>query len=184
MINFLSKLTSVTGVVLAVTVMNIPAIQAATVTYQFQGITDNGAFPFPNESYSGLFRFDESGLTNSYTGTLPVSTVHFTFLGTNFTEANAAATPLVSFDNGTFLGLNFSANTANFSFSFIPGSTDATDAYFSYLDANQQSGAGDVTYNRVNGGQNSSIPEPSSVLSLLGLGLLGISLMYYRQSPS
>jgi hypothetical protein len=175
MLNTLSKLTQLTSVVLTVTVLNIQTLQAATVTYQFQGTTDPGSFPFPNESYSGLFSFYDSLLTGSFSGDLPISSLQFTFLSTNFTQNSALVPSVVSFNNGNFLGLNFSANTPDFSFSLIPGSVDTSDAFFSYENNSQQGGFGDVTYTFVSR-VNTSIPEPSSVVGLLGLGILGIGL--------
>lgn len=181
MIEILPKLTRVTGVCLAVALLDIHAVQSATVTYQFQGITDSG--PLLSENYSGSLSFDDSTLTSSYSGELGVSAVQMTFLGTNFTEANAASSPVVSFLNGEFLGLSFSVNNQiigsnDISFSLIHGSSDTTDAYFTYS-VNQPTvvgGAGDLIYSQVNGQPITSIPEPSSVLGLLGLGLVGISL--------
>lgn len=164
-----------TGFILFFGGITLQPAQAALITYQFSGITDATPGPLPNESYTGQFTFDNAALTGLFTGEINVDTLQMTFLGTNFTQANApvSAPPTVSFSNGTFLGLNFSVqnqtvNSGNLSFSFTPGTVDTTDAQFAYT-FNIESGFGDVTYTPIS---TEPTPEPSPVFGLLGLGML------------
>jgi len=173
---FFSQLAPITPLLALAVAFNPSGVLAATVTYQVQGVTDSGNFL--NQSYSGVFSFDDGPpITSTYTGTVNIPDVQFAFLGENFTEADAATTPLAYFDNGSFIGWNFSVLNAlisntfiSFSFSFIPGSNNILESFFTY-ESNGQSGAGSADYTLLATG----IPEPSVSLGLLGLGLLGIS---------
>jgi hypothetical protein len=177
---FFSQLAPLTPLLALAVAFNPSGVLAATVTYQVQGVTDSGNFPFPNQSYSGVFSFDDGPpITPTYTGTVNIPDVQFAFLGENFTEADAATTPLAYFDNGSFIGWDFSVADAlisgtitSFSFSFIPGSNDILESYFTY-ESNGKSGAGSADYTLL--ATATGIPEPSVSLGLLGLGLLGIS---------
>jgi hypothetical protein len=142
------------GVVLSLAVRQVNPAQAAIVNYNLAGTI---------ETFSGTFSYDNSLLTGSDFEFLDVSQVNLNFLGSTFTAVNADPNPTVEFLDGNFLGLNFSTSSFTPEFSLIPafGSTEAT---FSYIGTNDK-GSGRIQY--------ALVPEPSTVLGLIALGIGG-----------
>jgi hypothetical protein len=146
-----------------------PAAQAAIQTWNFSGTVESGSLI--GETYSGLFSFDDAGLTGTDSEYLTVSSLSMLFNSTAYTLVDELATTEVAFDNGNFLGMTFSADN----FTFIHGWADTSDAYFAY-DATfpALSGTGNVVY--------APVPEPRDwMLMLAGLGLVGVMVERSRR---
>ena len=157
----------------------VETAQAATVAYTLEGTVTSG--PLLNQTYSGIFSFDDTLLTGMGEEFLTVDQIFVNFNGSNFTKADATDIPEVAFFEGDFLGLSFSVAQDNppFSFSFIPGFFDVTESFLTY-EQGGLSGDGNVTYTSV------SVPESSSLVSLLGFGLLGLGFSIFgkQKAPS
>lgn len=139
--------------------------QAATNTYTFSGTLDSGVFN--GETFSGQFSFDAAltGVGNEYQA---VDSVNLSFHSQAYTQINAAAVPEVAFADGTFLGLSFTVESSDPTFSLVPGITSVAEAYFGYAPSMGGSGFGSVTYTLM------PVPEPEAYAMLLaGLGLVG-----------
>jgi hypothetical protein len=154
--------------------LNPNSSQAAIVSYSLSGTVDSG--PLLNQPYSGTFSFDDSLLTGIGSEFLPVPTVTVDFGGT-YTQSDAASPPEVAFLDGDLLGLSFSVNTSNLDFSFVPGFFDVSEAYFTYQTP-QGAGAGNIIYAPV-----TAVPESSSVLGILALGICGLGTLLKRHQP-
>lgn len=142
----------------------LPA-QAAIQNYNFSGAMDSGFYN--GASFSGSFSFDDASLTASGLELLGLNAINLSVLNSHFTQLDALVTPDVAFQDGVFLGLEWSVNssTPDLGFSFIAGSVDASDAYVAYNTNLGNSGAGSVNY--------APVPEPESYAMLLaGLGML------------
>jgi len=150
------------GVVLSLAVQQVNPAQAAIVSYNLAGTIQNGLLT--GQTFSGTFSYDNSPLTGSGFEFLDVSQVNLNFSGSTFTAVDADSNPTVEFLDGILLGLNFSTSSFTPEFSLIPafGTTEAT---FSYIGANNDSGSGPVQY--------VLIPEPSTVLGIIALGIGG-----------
>ncbi|HEY9800650.1 MAG TPA: PEP-CTERM sorting domain-containing protein [Leptolyngbyaceae cyanobacterium] len=144
--------------------------QAATINYTIEVSIDSGSLSGNN--YFGSFSYDNSSLTGSGEEFIDVSDVSFNFDGTNYTVAN---NPQVAFLDGKFLGLSYSPEP---SLSFIPGFFDVSEAYFAYDFGSFSSGFGDVTYTL----QNTSVPEPTTVISLVAVGAWGVTSRLKRKA--
>jgi hypothetical protein len=149
------------GVVLSFAVQQVNSAQAAIVSYNLAGTIQNGLLT--GQTFSGTFSYDNSLLTGLGFEFLDVSQVNLNFFGSTFTAVDADSNPTVEFLDGILLGLNFSTSSFTPEFSLIPafGSTEAT---FSYIGIND-SGSGPVQY--------VLIPEPSTVLGIIALGIGG-----------
>ena len=149
------------GVVLSLAVQQVNPAHAAIVSYNLAGTIQNGSLT--GQTFSGTFSYDNSPSTGSGFESLDASQVNLNFLGSTFTAVNADSNPTVEFLDGILLGLNFSTSSFTPEFSLIPafGSTEAT---FSYIGIND-SGSGPVQY--------VLIPEPSTVLGIIALGIGG-----------
>lgn len=140
--------------------------QAASTSYTFNGTLDSGVFN--GETFSGQFSFDDATLTGSGDEYLAVDSVNLNFHAQAYTQTHAAAIPEVAFSDGTFLGLSFSVDSSDPTFSLIPGVTSLAEAYFGYAPTAGDSGYGSVAYTVV------PVPEPKTYAMLLaGLGLVG-----------
>lgn len=141
----------------------LPAAQAAT--YSFSGMMDSGSLI--GESLSGSLSFDDSGLIGSGFELFSLNNLSISFAGHTYTLANADVAPDVSYQDGVFLGLSYSASASAPQLAFIAGSLDASDAFVAYT-VGGMDGAGSLVY--------APVPEPESyALMLAGLGLLGVA---------
>jgi hypothetical protein len=158
--------------------VNASPAQAATITYDFEVSIDSGLLL--NEIYSGFFSFDNSTLSGVGEEYLSVSDLEFNFLGFDYTEADDSSFfgSEVAFFDGDFLGLSFSTDT---SFSFIPGFFAVDEAYFAYDVTNVGAGAGNITYSLRASQPSKSTPEPTSLITLLGLGTLAVGSQLKRK---
>ncbi len=177
---FLSLIFQGSVVAIATTILTstvVETAQAATVAYTLEGTVTSS--PLTNQTYSGIFTFDDTSLTGVGAEFVTVDKIFVNFNGSTFTKADATATPDVSFFEGDFLGLSFSVSQAPppFSFSFIPGFFDVTESFLTY-EQDGLSGDGNVTYTSV------SVPESSSLVSLLGFGVLGLGLSIFGKQKS
>ena len=139
-----------------------PAAQAAIQTWNFSGAIDSGSLL--GETYSGSFSFDDAALTGIDAEWLSVANLSMTFNGSAYTQADVAAGAAVEvgYQDGVFLGLAYSIDSAANPFTFVAGKYDTSDAFFAY-----GNGAGNVIY--------ASVPEPKDwMLLLAGIGLVGV----------
>ncbi|MBW4532175.1 MAG: hypothetical protein KME02_15935 [Aphanothece saxicola GSE-SYN-MK-01-06B] len=156
MTSLLPKLVLTTaGLTLSVALVQPAPLKAAVVGYTFDVLIDSG--PLQPNSYSGSFSYD--------TQTFSLTDFSFLFQGTPYDE-NDDPNASVLFDNGVFLGLEYSVNTLP-AFSFVPGFFDVGEAFFAYdLEASGgQGGAGSLAFTRVLNPETSAVPGP---LPLLG----------------
>lgn len=163
------------GVVLSLAVQQVNPAQAATVTYNLAGTIGTGLLK--GETFSGTFSYDDSPLTGSSFKTLEVSQLSLSFLRSTFTAADDDSYPdgpKVEFSDGNFLGLNFTVSSFTPEFSLIPafGTTEAT---FSYIGTDDD-GSGRVQYTL-----SATVPEPSTVLGLIALGIGGFLVSRKRE---
>ena len=144
-----------TGLALSMALVHPAPLKAAVVNYTFDILIDAG--PLAPNSYTGTFSYN--------TNTFNLTDFAFLFQGTEYDE-NDDPNASVVFDNGVFLGLEYSVSTQP-SFSFVPGFSDVSEAFFAYdLDAiGSQGGAGSLAFTRVVNPETSTVPGP---LPLLG----------------
>lgn len=148
----------------ALLIAALPAAQAAT--YSFSGLMDSGSLI--GESLSGSLSFDNLGLTGSGFELFNLSSLNISFAGHTYTLAEADVTPDVSYQDGVFLGLSYSASALEPKLALIAGSFSAGDAFVAYT-KNGLDGAGSISY-------TAAVPEPEAYAMLLaGLGLLGLA---------
>ncbi|AFY28283.1 hypothetical protein [Cyanobium gracile] len=156
MTSLLPKLAFVTtGLALGMAVVQPAPIKAAVVDYTFDILIDSG--PLTPNSYSGTFSYNSQ--------TFGLTDFSFLFQGTQYDEGDDPNASVI-FDNGVFLGLEYSVDTLP-AFSFVPGFFDVSEAFFAYdLDAiGSQGGAGSLAFTRVVTPDTSAVPGP---LPLLG----------------
>lgn len=147
----------------ALLAVTLPAAEAAS--YSFSGVMDSG--PLNGHSFSGSLSFDDSGLTGSGFELFSLSSLAINFAGRAYTLAHADVAPDVSYLDGVFLGLSYSASAFDPQLAFIAGSVDASDAFVAYT-VGHLDGAGSIVY--------APVPEPESyALLLAGLGLVGFA---------
>ncbi|MBT3069124.1 PEP-CTERM sorting domain-containing protein [Rhodoferax sp. U11-2br] len=143
--------------------ITLPAAQAAIQNYSFSGLIDSGAYI--GQTFSGSFSFDDATLTNLSDEWIPVNQMTMSFLGNNYTLAEASGTVEVNYNYGTFLGLSYSAGTTTEGFTLITGYSNISEAYLAYDTQLGDSGAGSVIY--------APVPEPETyALLLAGLALM------------
>ena len=178
------KLTA--GIVFSIVLLEAFPAKAEINTYNFEvSITDNPAI---NGTYNGWFSYDDAVPPTTDFGTdfFPVSTFNFNFLGTDYTEADANATPEAAFlSDGTFLGLATSVgdpSTDAVAFAFEPGFFSLSEAFFSYETTTYGAGFGDITYS-LRSSKGPSIPEPSITLALMS-GLIGLGVLRRQQQAT
>ena len=167
----LFRLTVSSALVLSGMTLSPSTAQSAIVTKNIMVDIDSG--PLVGNNYTGFVSYDDTLVNPSFSGTLPVTSLSFDFLGTTYTElSDPGAT--VSFNSGDFLGLDF-AVTMPPQPTFISGSITLSEAFFAYsLNPNVpgQAGTGVTTYTNANA--TTSVPEPGMVYSLLLFGCLGL----------
>jgi hypothetical protein len=147
----------------------LPAAQAAVQNYNFNGTLDSGAYS--GQNFSGSFSFDDAGLSGVDTEYSNLLSFNMSFLGSAFSLANA--TPFANLDvtyvNGAFLGVSYSADTTSLGFSLTPGYDHVSTAFLAYTTTAGSGigGAGSLAFTQ-------AVPEPESYAMLLaGLGLMG-----------
>jgi len=144
------------------------AAEASTITFVFDGTTDSGSLA--GESYSGNFGFDDSGLTLSGFESVPVQSLAFSFLATDFGLDSASAS--ADFQDGVFLGLSYTVAEFDPRFSLIAGLADSSDAYLAYTPSTGSAGFGSVRY--------TVVPLPAGLVLLPG----GLALLAsFRRRP-
>lgn len=142
----------------------LPAAQAATQNYLFNGALDSGIFN--GQTFSGSFSFDDAALTGFDTEWLNVDSLSMSFLGNSYSLADADGAVEVSYFNGDFVGLSYTVSVGDPQFSFIPGSFALNESFVAYDTTQGLSGAGSINF--------APVPEPESYAMLLaGLGLIG-----------
>jgi hypothetical protein len=154
------------AVLAALLLAALPAAQAATQSWNVSGMLDSGHYT--GQSFAGTFSFDDAFLSGSGEEWLTVDSLALNFAGMAYTLADADVPAEVSFFDGAFLGLSYSASNLNPQISFIPGFSSLNEAYIAYDISHGLSGAGDAIY--------APVPEPETYAMLLaGLGLLGVA---------
>jgi hypothetical protein len=141
-------------------------VEAAIIPYDFEVNINFG--PLLGNIYNGSLSYDELATGVTDPGgfiSLPLSDFAFTFLGTNYTEADDPTSTVDVTNPGlSFLGLNYSVSD----FSTVSGAftLNLADSSFNYT-INGSGGTGTITYRL----SSSAIPEPSLVLGFVSLGL-------------
>ncbi len=143
----------------------LPSAQAAT--YSFSGMMDSGSLT--GSSFFGNFSFDDLGLSGIGSEIRGLSSLSLRFAGQTYTLFDADAAPDVSYLDGAFLGLSYSASGIEPKVAFVAGHNDVSGAYLAYT-KNGLDGAGTVIY--------AAVPEPESyAMFLAGLGLMGLAAL-------
>jgi hypothetical protein len=147
----------------------LPAQTATAADFTFAGVVDSG--PLAGQAFSGVFGFDEAGVTPGLDGDLPLTSFALSLGGASFTLASADAPAWASFAGGTFVGLAYvdtdspSAATA-LQVALVPGFAVLDEAYLAYETADALAGFGSYGV--------SPVPEPAAVALWLG-GLAGLA---------
>ena len=140
--------------------MIAPVSEASIVNYTFSGVTDFEPGLFSGVAYTGSFAYDDATLTN-IVSELSLSSFTLNFMSTVFTLANQEFTSTADFQNGVFLGVNYTVNNFEPKFSFISASGSGLPedvAYFSYAPTSGESGFGSLNYVAV-----SAVPVPAAI---------------------
>jgi hypothetical protein len=142
--------------------------QASMVYYDFNGAIDYGSLV--GETYAGHFSFNDAGLAHTGFESVTLKSLSFNFLASNFGLANAAATATADFQDCTFLGVSYTVNTSNPTFSLYSGSLDTSDAGFAYTPSSGVAGYGSVTF-------TATVPEPEKyAMMLLGAAMVSFQI--------
>jgi hypothetical protein len=152
--------------------MIAPASEAALVNYTFNGVADSGSLI--GETYNGSFAYDNLTLTNSGAESINLSSLTFNFYSSvfNLSNADVLTSSTADFFDGVFLGLSYTVNAFDPSFSFISGNSDISEAYFGYTTLSGDSGFGSLSYVA----DVSAVPVPGAFwLFGSGLGLLSFT---------
>jgi hypothetical protein len=171
-LNFFRLTLSLVALSSSIATIPIAPSLAAIVGYDFSGTIDSGSLV--GETYSGSLSFDNFSLTGFGFEELSVANVQFDFLGFTYTASEALAPPTVEFLDGSFLGLSFSVDSFDPSFSLTPGFFDVSEAFFAYSPTSGDAGFGDVQYTLV--------PESSFTLGLLTLSVLTMASSFKSKS--
>lgn len=153
---------------LSLATVEVKPTQAAVFNYNFTANVTSG--PNPGK-YFGSLRYDDTNLTGVGQESLDVSngllSVVFDYLGTRYTEANDidfvdGIAPIVSFNNGNLLGLNYLVEDQFFIGSDVNTEFTGGNRFYSIVSADLTSATevGTVSYTRV--------PEP---LALVGTAI-------------
>lgn len=148
----------------------IPA-QAAIQEYTFSGGFDSGFYN--GTTYTGNFSFDDATLTNTGLELLNLNSLSMDLLSTTFGSAGSTFGPNAAFQDGVFLGLDWSVDstTPDIGFTFIAGTVDSSDAFVAYDTNLGVGGAGGLNFTAV----TTAVPEPELPLMLAaGLGLISL----------
>lgn len=173
--------------------MEANPVQAAILTSDFIVNITSGSLA--GTQASGSLSFDDSTLTGEElesVGQTDGLSIAFDFLGRSYTELNEydregeeGDYPLVSFQDGRLLGLNFLVINPSVGFAFSDNQIDnrfgtigeaggTTFVYNTVLeDWPPFEGQGVVTYSK-------PVPEPSSVLGTVAFGIFGTGLLLKR----
>jgi hypothetical protein len=156
---------------ISVAVMDIAPTQAAIINYNFTVDVTSGDNP---GQYFGSFRYDDSTLTNIDSETIGVENglaLKFNYLGTTYTEKDDIdydSFPIVSFNNGTLLGLSYFV-ADKFAIAADANNLDlGGDKFFTVRNSVNTTQVGTVKYTQV--------PEPvtiggTAIATLMGLWL-------------
>ncbi|MDJ0553331.1 MAG: PEP-CTERM sorting domain-containing protein [Microcoleaceae cyanobacterium MO_207.B10] len=181
MTNLLPKITFTTATI-AISLISLNATSAIALTLNFNGEIESG--DLTGATYQGTFNFSDpqpnfSGIINVENINLELNLNNFS---STFTENNAISQPLVEFDNGNLLGLDYGVKNAKlgeiqFNFQFTPGFFDVNEAAIFYDVTDNgtgntgQGGIGNVQFTTA----SEKIPEPTTILGsgfALGIGAL------------
>ncbi|MDJ0579176.1 PEP-CTERM sorting domain-containing protein [Crocosphaera sp.] len=178
--NNFAKFTTASIFALGLSTINVSNVHAATITYDISGSIETGEPSLIGTNYTGQVTFDD--LTEE------VTSVTFNILGSTFDETDADITPAVVFDGDIFLGLEYTVTVVDAAFELasftLSTGFDPLDALFDYIPRTGDAGDGLVTYTLVDTSDtfNTSVPEPSSVISLIALGLSGVAFSLKKRS--
>ncbi|NJN74771.1 MAG: PEP-CTERM sorting domain-containing protein [Limnothrix sp. RL_2_0] len=156
----------------------------AAVMYSFEVTPDFG--PLLGDTYLGTLEYDDSGLTGIGEETVGLSDFDFSFLGSDFMSADDPFAFVQLFD-GVFLGVEYSAPEFQFLSGidpFDPSFSSIDNAFFAY-DVSAGAGFGNIKYTSIIAPPPpaTSIPDPSTVLGLIGVGFIGIRMKRRSQEP-
>ncbi|NEP00769.1 MAG: PEP-CTERM sorting domain-containing protein [Symploca sp. SIO2E9] len=159
----------------ALTIAAIDANPAHALRFKSNFTVDITTGDLAGNSYDGYFTFEDSELTGIGNEEVVADKVSFDFNGITYTEEqdfDYPNAPLVEFDGGSLLGLNFVPFDEFFALPF-----DLINDSFQYFAHNsgevvvsfQGEGVGSVTYT-----EPETIPEPATILglSVVAAGLL------------
>ncbi|MFM7907171.1 MAG: PEP-CTERM sorting domain-containing protein, partial [Microcystis sp.] len=86
----MNKVAVITGLALAYFGSNVNSLQAANITYNFQGAITSGSL---NGTYSGSASFDDGTITGVDFESIPLTNISFNLLSNTFNLASADAPP-------------------------------------------------------------------------------------------
>jgi len=166
----MNKVAMITGLALAYFGVNVNSLQAANITYNFQGVITSGSL---TGTYSGSASFDDGAITGVDFESTPLSNISFNLLGHSFNLASADANPVANYFDGTFIGIDYSVTSTNAffpiaNFALTIGLFNLSEAAFTYNTRLGIAGQGSLTFSKV--------PEPSMVIGLITLGGIGLVL--------
>ena len=172
----MNKVAVITGLALAYFGVNVNSLQAANITYNFQGAITSGSL---TGTYSGWASFDDAWITGVDFESIPLTDISFNLLSNTFNLASADAPPLASYFDGVFLGIDYSVTSTNAffpiaNFALTSGFFDLSEAAFIYTPRLGIAGQGSLTFTEVP--PDIQIPEPSTVIGLITLGGIGFIL--------
>lgn len=159
--------------------MVAPVSEAALVGYTFSGVTDAGSSI--DAAYNGSFAYENATLTNTGSESINLSSLAFHFLSSAFTLANAdvLAASTADFLDGVFLGVSYTVNSFEPTFSLILASGYGDVGYFSYAATLGDSGYGSLNY--VADASVSPVPVPAAVWLFTSSALAGLGASTRRK---
>ncbi|MCA2554879.1 MAG: PEP-CTERM sorting domain-containing protein [Microcystis sp. M04BS1] len=165
----MNKVAVITGLALTYFAVNVNSLQAANITYNFQGVITSGSL---NGTYSGSASFDDAGITGIDFESTPLTNISFNLLDHSFNLASADAPPVANYFDGTFIGIDYSVTSTNAFFPIanfaLTSGFNLSEAAFTYTPRLGAGGQGSLTFSKV--------PEPSIVIGLITLGGIGLVL--------
>lgn len=187
--NICQKLTTVIAVSILLTAIEAKQVRADLVTDQFTVTVSSGSLA--GQQGNGSFSYDNSLETGSGLETLQVDSLEFNFLGNVYSDTDdyfsAQGFPTLDLNNGNLVGLNYTVEYSPNQFFNISGSPNLYDStgginfYEGVPDnSNNLALAGTTTYTTATGTPN-SVPEPTGLLGMLALVVLGIKSRMLRQ---